>query len=429
MRAPQDRSLAKAVTLWCQGRLSDLCLRPRIRAVSISFKLPSVIRLLRYIKIEASIRLRAVLTRQHLRARRPSMPVLRRAVSNQRVDVRPTWCRSPGAAAGLGEHRHLLRAVTAGQEDARRPKPACIYPDSQTARLDAGRSHHGGTAPGSRKLAGLSVLERRTRRHVASAFSRDRRFHPNVHSPDHIHHAGANHSRRTHRFSALASPWRQACRPCVSATTRRASSSRRPRNSASSSRRWQPARGTGWRRADHRSCGGGRVDCHRSAPGGQPGVRCRRQPCISPTAAHVASRCPCRSFASRRAAAARVSRRASPIPRAWRFAGRRTVRLEPIRRCGLKLSEDGRAEVYASDLGIIAWALPVRPTAPCSLATARARCSRCRATATQKRWRPYPRVSRRSTWRLVLMVCLSRRRPFSPRCGVSGVFHRRGSPW
>jgi 5-methylcytosine-specific restriction endonuclease McrA len=43
----------KAVTLWCQGKVEVISVYDReIRAVSVSFKLPSVIRLLRYIRIK-----------------------------------------------------------------------------------------------------------------------------------------------------------------------------------------------------------------------------------------------------------------------------------------------------------------------------------------------------------------------------------------
>ena len=43
----------KAVTLWCQGKVEVVDVYDReIRGVSITFKLPSVIRLLRYIKIK-----------------------------------------------------------------------------------------------------------------------------------------------------------------------------------------------------------------------------------------------------------------------------------------------------------------------------------------------------------------------------------------
>src|SRR5207247_9558506 len=43
----------KAVTLWCQGKVEVIDVYDReIRAVSFSIRLPSVIRLLRYIKIK-----------------------------------------------------------------------------------------------------------------------------------------------------------------------------------------------------------------------------------------------------------------------------------------------------------------------------------------------------------------------------------------
>jgi 5-methylcytosine-specific restriction endonuclease McrA len=43
----------KAVTLWCQGKVEILSVHDReIRAVSFTFRLPSVIRLLRHIKIK-----------------------------------------------------------------------------------------------------------------------------------------------------------------------------------------------------------------------------------------------------------------------------------------------------------------------------------------------------------------------------------------
>jgi len=43
----------KAITLWCQGKVEVISVYDReIRAVSVSFKLPSVIRLLRYVRIK-----------------------------------------------------------------------------------------------------------------------------------------------------------------------------------------------------------------------------------------------------------------------------------------------------------------------------------------------------------------------------------------
>lgn len=42
----------KAITLWCQGKVEVISVHDReIRSVSVSFKLPSVIRLLRYVTI------------------------------------------------------------------------------------------------------------------------------------------------------------------------------------------------------------------------------------------------------------------------------------------------------------------------------------------------------------------------------------------
>ena len=46
----------KAMTLWCQGKVEVISVYDReVRSVSFSFKLPSVIRLLRYIKIKRNI--------------------------------------------------------------------------------------------------------------------------------------------------------------------------------------------------------------------------------------------------------------------------------------------------------------------------------------------------------------------------------------
>src|SRR5438045_4782182 len=46
----------KAITLWCQGKVEVISTYEReVRSVSFSFKLPSVIRLLRYIKIKRQI--------------------------------------------------------------------------------------------------------------------------------------------------------------------------------------------------------------------------------------------------------------------------------------------------------------------------------------------------------------------------------------
>src|SRR5688572_21966605 len=43
----------KAITLWCQGKVEVIAVHDcEIRAVSVSFKMPSVIRLLRFVRIK-----------------------------------------------------------------------------------------------------------------------------------------------------------------------------------------------------------------------------------------------------------------------------------------------------------------------------------------------------------------------------------------
>ena len=59
----------KAITLLCQGKVEVISEYDReIRSVSISFKLPSVIRLLRYIRNQEAVQFRTVLAGEHLRA-------------------------------------------------------------------------------------------------------------------------------------------------------------------------------------------------------------------------------------------------------------------------------------------------------------------------------------------------------------------------
>ena len=93
-----------------QGR--DHCgPRPRDPGGVVQFKLPSVIRLLRYVRIKKTIRLRAVLAGQHLRPRRLHLPVLRGSLPHAGAHVRSRRAGLAGWPQGLGEHRHLLRLV------------------------------------------------------------------------------------------------------------------------------------------------------------------------------------------------------------------------------------------------------------------------------------------------------------------------------
>ena len=60
---------------------------------------------------QTPVRLRSVFPGEHLRARQSLVPVLRRRVSHERVDLRPRRSRRARRPEGLGEHRHLLRLV------------------------------------------------------------------------------------------------------------------------------------------------------------------------------------------------------------------------------------------------------------------------------------------------------------------------------
>ena len=89
---------------------------------------------------QAPVRLRAVFAGEHLRARQPHLPVLRRRVPDERADVRPRRAGRPGRPQGLGEHRHLLRDL-----------------QPQEGRAHAGR---GGDAPGPGSRGGPTRCRR-----------------------------------------------------------------------------------------------------------------------------------------------------------------------------------------------------------------------------------------------------------------------------
>ena len=134
----------KAMTLWCQGKVEVISVYDReVRSVSFSFKLPSVIRLLRYIKIKRQYRLRPVFAREHLRARRSLVPVLRRGVPDARTDVRPCRAGRPGRPQGLGEHRHLLHQLQPAERrtHAGRGRHASDT-GAETSREGAGHPDH-----------------------------------------------------------------------------------------------------------------------------------------------------------------------------------------------------------------------------------------------------------------------------------------------
>ena len=117
----------KAITLWCQGKVEVISVYDReVRSVSVSFKLPSVIRLLRYIRIKRRFDY-VPFSRANIYARdQHRCQYCGDAVPDERSDVRPRRAGRPGRPQGLGEHRHLLRArATGGRAAARPPRRGC----------------------------------------------------------------------------------------------------------------------------------------------------------------------------------------------------------------------------------------------------------------------------------------------------------------
>ena len=117
----------KAITLWSQGKVEIVAHYDReIRSVSLQHQ-AAVGDPAAAAHPDAQDRgVRAVLAREHLRARQPHLSVLRPRVSHERADVRPRHAGRAGRPQGLGEHRHLLHhAAIAGRADARPSRPAC----------------------------------------------------------------------------------------------------------------------------------------------------------------------------------------------------------------------------------------------------------------------------------------------------------------
>ena len=103
----------KAVTLWCQGKVEVISVYNdrEVRSVSFSFKLPSVIRLLRYIKIKRNIDY-VPFSRANIYARDDhSCQVLRRGVPNSGAHLRSCGAGRQGRPEGLGKHRLVLHQL------------------------------------------------------------------------------------------------------------------------------------------------------------------------------------------------------------------------------------------------------------------------------------------------------------------------------
>ena len=130
----------KAITLWCQGKVEVISVYDReVRSVSFSFKLPSVIRLLRYIRIKKRFDY-VPFSRANIYARdEHRCQYCGDAVPHERTDVRPRRAGCAGRPQGLGEHRHLLHQLQSpeGRTHAGRGGHA-VDCDAAAARLGAG---------------------------------------------------------------------------------------------------------------------------------------------------------------------------------------------------------------------------------------------------------------------------------------------------
>ena len=87
----------KAITLWCQGKVEVISSYDReVRSPSVSFKLPSVIRLLRYIKIKRNVDY-VPFSRANIYARDDhSCQVLREGLSHTGSHLRSRSAGRPG---------------------------------------------------------------------------------------------------------------------------------------------------------------------------------------------------------------------------------------------------------------------------------------------------------------------------------------------
>ena len=160
-------SWKRAMSLWCDGRVEILDTHDReLRAVTFSFKVPSIVRLLRFVKVrnlhQVKFSRANIYTRDNY-----TLPYLPATVRTGGPDVRSRRARRAGRSPVMGEHRRLLRAVQSAEGQ----------PDAGGGRHDVGAPATSTIGHGrvpcvdrrqadARVLERLSVLERRFRRRV-----------------------------------------------------------------------------------------------------------------------------------------------------------------------------------------------------------------------------------------------------------------------
>ena len=161
----------KAITLWCQGKVEVISVYDReIRSVSFSFKLPSVIRLLRYIRIKRTI----------------DYVPFSRANIYARDDHSCQYCGEVFPTAEL-TFDHVVPVAQGGRKDWENIVTCCITlqpqkgrpnagggrhapdPDAQAPGAGAGDPHHRRSAQRARQLARLLLLEHGARRDLTGS--------------------------------------------------------------------------------------------------------------------------------------------------------------------------------------------------------------------------------------------------------------------
>ena len=116
----------KAITLWCQGKVEVISVYDReVRSVSFSFKLPSVIRLLRYIKIKRNI----------------DYVPFSRANIYARDDHSCQYCGEVFPTAEL-TFDHVVPVAQGGRKDWENIVTCCVSVQPPEGRPHAGRSRH-----------------------------------------------------------------------------------------------------------------------------------------------------------------------------------------------------------------------------------------------------------------------------------------------
>ncbi len=158
----------KAITLLCQGKVEVISVYDReIRAVSFSIKLPSVIRLLRYIKIK----------------RRFDYVPFSRANIYARDNHSCQYCGDAFPTSEL-TFDHVVPVAQGGRKDWENIVTCCVSCNRrkggrtpargrdapgevpEAPRVGARDSHHDRPAERARQLARLPLLERRARRNL-----------------------------------------------------------------------------------------------------------------------------------------------------------------------------------------------------------------------------------------------------------------------